>query len=244
MFGKTKQSKDIVYNLDKEPVIDIKNGQFLLPFDDRQQTVLEHLLTLGAPVNALAYKGFPAEMMLYVAKYAIPNWWAQIPSGTEKYNKKMDKNEFAIWEIVHTDFQYVSQFVYACRLLDHGINILEEMKDAVNYSSEVWRDISYLMDYEQDDYISYVNHHGAAALPKLDEKFSKAYFQYNSADDYAADVAKVERYNRIAYWKFLEGKYTFNIYDIDKTPEFLSSGDAFIARYYQKFPLKNQLIFE
>lgn len=246
MFGKKNNldKKNIIYNLDKVPVADLRTGEFLLPFNERQQAVLEHCLTLGIPIGGIAYAGFPAEMMLYVSMHMIDNWWAQSPNGTKQYNKKMDRIDFAAWEIVHTDFKYLSQFIYSCRLLGLGINAIEELNDATSYNSKIWRDICYLMDYEHKDYIPYVNRHGASVQSELDEKFMKSYLSVNSPNDYANEIVRIERFDNIAYWKYLEGKYTFEINEVERqTAGYVSPGEIFIARYYQKFPPENKLYF-
>lgn len=139
MFGFKKnnavQRDTVLYNFDKQPVINTQTGEFLMDFDSRQQHVLRELLDKQIPIGSFAYKGLPANNMLAIKDwiYTITNVY---PDGTLCITYPEHFNENVIYNIVHTDFD-AEQTKYALIASQYGVDVCKEIQGVSNFSPTV-----------------------------------------------------------------------------------------------------------
>ena len=135
-FMKTNsvQKKDpVLYNFNKQPVINTETGEFLMDFDNEQRKILRRLLDRDVPIGSFAYKGLPATHMV-----VIEEWLNRI--GFDNYGSlhipEHKWHENIICDIVHTDFA-PEQMIWALEASEYGVNMCRDIEDVAGFTPYV-----------------------------------------------------------------------------------------------------------
>lgn len=151
MFGFKKknsvQKDPVLYNFDKQPVLNTETGEFLMDFDVEQQKILRRLVDLMVPIGSFAYKGLPANLMAVIEEW-IDTLIVVLANGSVapthhdsfrnrdivSFKDPSHFNENIIYNIVHTDFD-PEQMKYALIASEYGVDVCAEIEDVASFSA-------------------------------------------------------------------------------------------------------------
>ncbi len=195
---KEMKNNGIIYNMDNEPVVDIKNGRFLMDLDEKQQQVIDRCLNAGIPIMSFAYKGIPADWMTLVADWLHTTKFSNYQYGyipdvslddnvALKMNSKPTEIDLAVWKLLHTRGVTPEHIFFECFTLAHPlpnngkiVDLLSEMNVALTKPLFMWRAAAAGVFWGTEKLLSLINSGGSEkkmddALAELEGEMADKY---------------------------------------------------------------------